>query len=63
MIEVAGLVADDIGQLPGVVSVRREREGVVVLARSEASDDALRSLLAGDEAIRVLRVDRDKDAP
>jgi len=47
VIEVAGQVPDDVGNHPGVVSVRRDGERTVLRARAAASDEVLRGLLAG----------------
>jgi ABC-2 type transport system ATP-binding protein len=76
VIEVAGQVPDDVGNRPGVVSVRREGGRTVLRARAGASDEVLRGLLAGagrgeggraggasGGPVRVLRVDTEPAGP
>lgn len=60
VIEVAGRLPDGIAELPGVLSVRREGNVQRVRAQATDTDDVLRSMLAGGDAVRIVRVDRER---
>ena len=65
-IEVTGVAGGELGELPGVLSVRRSGQRVVVRAEPASSDAVLRRLLAAGDHVHVLRVDRARgygDAP
>jgi len=60
VIEVAGRLPEGAGQLPGVLSVRREEGAGVVRAHAADADAVLRGLLAGGDEVRIVRVDRER---
>jgi hypothetical protein len=44
-----------------VISVQPEGDHQIVRASAAESDAVLRGLLAGDEAVRIVRVDRERE--
>ena len=60
-IEVAGRLPGDAGELPGVLSVRKQGDLHIVRARAADSDDVLRALLAAGGTVRVMRAHREAD--
>jgi ABC-type multidrug transport system ATPase subunit len=57
-IEVSGVPDAELAAQPGVLSVRREDDRLVVLAQPDVSDAVLRRLLASGQDVHVLRVGR-----
>ncbi len=57
-IEVSGVPDAELAVQPGVLSVRREDDRLVVLAQPDDSDEVLRRLLASGEDVHVLKVGR-----
>jgi ABC-type transport system involved in cytochrome c biogenesis ATPase subunit len=61
VIEAAGALPERAAELPGVISVQPEGDHQIVRASAAESDAVLRGLLAGDEAVRIMRVDRERE--
>jgi hypothetical protein len=61
VIEAAGDLPERAAELPGVISVQPEGDHQIVRASAAESDAVLRGLLAGDEAVRIVRVDRERE--
>jgi hypothetical protein len=57
-IEVSGVPDAELAVQPGVLSVRREDDRLVVLVQPDDSDEVLRRLLASGEDVHVLKVGR-----
>jgi ABC-type Mn2+/Zn2+ transport system ATPase subunit len=60
VIEAAGALPERAAELPGVISVRREGELQILRVAAAETDAVLRGLLADDEAVRIVRVDRER---
>ncbi|MGN6680017.1 MAG: hypothetical protein ACTHKL_19820 [Streptosporangiaceae bacterium] len=61
MIEAAGALPERAAELPGVISVRRDGDTQIVRVAGTETEAVLRGLLAGDEAVRIIRVNRERD--
>jgi len=61
VIEAAGSLPGRAAELPGVISVQREGNRQIVRAAAAETDVVLRGLLAGDEGVQIMRVDREPE--
>jgi len=61
VIEAAGSLPERAAELPGVISVRRDGDIQIVRVAGTETEAVLRGLLAGDEAVRIIRVNRERD--